>query len=202
MHALTFFIQEDALSRPPRLDEAHLTPEQQGVFEDIRSGPRGLVEGPLRVWLQSPAFAERAQKLGAFCRYGTRLPARLSELAIILVGAHWRSGFEWSVHAPIAANAGIGVEVLEAIRAGARPSITRADERAVYRFSQELLETKRISEDAYKEVVELVGTEGAVELVGILGYYTLICMTINAFEIPIADGKPETFPFGQSAERQ
>jgi 4-carboxymuconolactone decarboxylase len=200
--ALFFAIQEHALSRPPALDEAHLTAEQQAVFDDIRSGPRRLVEGPLRVWLQSPVFAERAQKLGAFCRYGTRIPARLSELAIVIVGAHWRSGFEWSVHAPIAAKAGIDSEVLKAIRVGAPPSIIRADERAVYRFSQELLETKRISEDAYKEVVELVGTEGAVELVGILGYYTLICMTINAFEIPTADGKPEPFQFGGSAERQ
>jgi 4-carboxymuconolactone decarboxylase len=198
MHALTFSIQEDALSRPPRLDEAHLTPEQQAVFEDIRSGPRGVVEGPLRVWLQSPAFAERAQKLGAFCRYGTRLPARLSELAIIMVGAHWRSGFEWSVHATIAAKAGIDSEVLEAIRVGARPSLVRSDERAVYAFSRELLEAKRVSERAYKEVVGVVGTEGAVELVGILGYYTLICMTINAFEIPVADGNIEPFQLGES----
>jgi 4-carboxymuconolactone decarboxylase len=190
------------LTRPPRLDESHLTPEQQAVFEDIRSGPRRLVEGPLRVWLQSPTFAEHAQKLGAFCRYGTRLPARLSEMAIIMVGAHWRSGFEWSVHAPIAAKAGVDPKVLEAIRVGARPSLVRSDERAVYAFSQELLEAKRISEGAYNELVEVVGTEGAVELVGILGYYTLICMTINAFEIPIADGKAEPFPFGQSAERQ
>jgi 4-carboxymuconolactone decarboxylase len=190
------------LSRPPVLDEDRLTAEQQAVFDDIRSGPRGLVEGPLRVWLQSPAFAERAQKLGAFCRYGTRIPARLSELAVVIVGAHWRSGFEWSVHAPIAAKAGIDSEVLEAIRMGGRPSLIRADERAVYRFSQELLETKRISEDAYKEVVELVGVEGAIELVGILGYYTLISMTINAFEIPTADGEPEPFQSGESAVRQ
>src|SRR3984957_1911970 len=200
--ALLFPIQEHALSRPPVLDETHLTAEQHVVFDDIRSGPRGLVEGPLRVWLQSPAFAERAQKLGAFCRYGTRIPARLSELAVVIVGSHWRSGFEWSVHAPIAAKAGIDAEVLEAIRLGERPSLIRADERAVYRFSQELLETKRISEDAYKEVVELVGVEGAIELVGILGYYTLISMTINAFEIPTADGKPEPFQVGESAERR
>jgi 4-carboxymuconolactone decarboxylase len=178
-----------------------LTAEQQVVFDDIRSGPRGLVEGPLRVWLQSPAFAERAQKLGAFCRYGTSIPARLSELAIVVVGAHWRSGFEWSVHAPIAAQAGIDPKVLEAIRVGRPPALSLADERAVYRFSRELLETKRVSEDAYTEVVRLVGNEGAVELVGILGYYTLICMTINAFEVPVADGRREPFQF-ESAERR
>jgi 4-carboxymuconolactone decarboxylase len=186
------------LSRPPVLDEANLTPEQQNVFDDIRSGPRGIVEGPLRVWLQSPGFAERAQKLGAFCRYGTRLPARLSELAIVTVGAHWRSGFEWSVHAPIAEKAGVTSETLDAIRTGAQPSFILADERAIYAFSRELLETRRISEGAYKTVTDLIGTEGAVELVGILGYYTLICMTINAFEVPVADGRPEPFQWEDS----
>jgi 4-carboxymuconolactone decarboxylase len=199
---LLFPIQENELSRPPILDEGRLTAEQQAVFDDIRSGPRGLVEGPLRVWVQSPEFAERAQKLGAFCRYGTRIPRRLSELAIVIVGAHWRSGFEWSVHAPIAAEAGIDPDGLEAIRVGKQPSLVGADERAVYRFSQQLLETKRVSEDAYMDVVKLVGTEGAVELVGILGYYTLICMTINAFEVPTVDGKPEPFRFDESAERR
>jgi 4-carboxymuconolactone decarboxylase len=190
------------LSRPPVLDETHLTAEQRAVFDDIRSGPRGLVEGPLRVWLQSPVFAERAQKLGAFCRYETCMPARLSEFAIVIVGAHWRSGFEWSVHAPIAAKAGIDSAVLEAIRVGARPSVIRSDERAVYRFSHELLETKRISEGAYEDVVKAIGTEGAVELVGILGYYTLICMTINAFEIAVTNGAQEPFQFGETVERR
>ena len=69
----------------------------------------------------------------------------------------------------------------------------RSDELAVYAFSWELLETKRISEGAYGTLAKLIGTEGAVELVGILGYYTLICMTINAFEIPVADGGAEPF---------
>ena len=103
------------LKRPPLLDETGLTSEQQAVFDRIRSGPRGVVEGPLRVWIQSPAFAERAQELGAFCRYGSRLPPRLSELAILIVGAHWRSGFEWHAHAPIAAREGVSALAIEAI---------------------------------------------------------------------------------------
>jgi alkylhydroperoxidase family enzyme len=109
--------------RPLVLDERALTPEQQVVFDRIQSGPRGLVEGPLRVWLQSPALAEHAQSLGAFCRYGTRLPARLSEFAILIVGAHWRSGFEWHVHAPIAAREGVGADAIEALRLGRVPAL-------------------------------------------------------------------------------
>jgi 4-carboxymuconolactone decarboxylase len=187
--------------RPPILDEARLTAEQRSVFDGIRSGPRGLVEGPLRVWIHSPAFAEPAQRLGAFCRYGTRLPARLSELAIVMVGAHWRSGFEWHVHAPIAARAGIAEDAIEAIRTGEDPRLTRPDELAVYGFCRELLETRLVSDRSYEMTVEQIGLEAVVELVGILGYYTLICMTINGFRIPVPDGAAELFgiPSGAGA---
>jgi 4-carboxymuconolactone decarboxylase len=181
------------VTRPPVLDEASLTAAQRKVFDAIRCGPRGVVEGPLRVWLHSPALAEPAQRLGAFCRYGTRLPARLSELAIITVGAHWRSGFEWHVHAPIARRAGIAAEAIEAIRTGGEPTLTAPDERSVYGFSRELLETRQVSDRAYEVAVRQIGLEAVVELVGLLGYYTLISMTINAFRIPLPEGASEPF---------
>jgi 4-carboxymuconolactone decarboxylase len=179
--------------RPPILDESRLTPEQKAVFDRIRSGPRGLVEGPLRVWLISPDLADKAQALGAFCRYGTRLPPRLSELAILVVGAHWRSGFEWHVHAPIALKAGVSQSTVDAIHAGKEPPELTAEERAIYRFARELLETRLVSPATYSAAVEAFGVEVVVELVGILGYYTLISMTINAFEVPVPAGAKEPF---------
>jgi 4-carboxymuconolactone decarboxylase len=181
------------MPRPLTLDETRLTPEQRPIYEAILSGPRGVVEGPLRVWLQSPGLADKAQALGAFCRYGTSLPPRLSELAIITVGAHWRSGFEWHVHAPIAEKAGVAPAVVEAIRTGAAPPLEREDEAAVHAFCRELLEHKRVGDDAYARTEAVLGSVGTVELVGILGYYTLICMTINAFHVPVPDGAPEPF---------
>jgi len=180
-------------NRPPLLDETKLTSAQQAVFDTIRSGPRGLVEGPLRVWIQSPVFAEHAQALGSFCRYGTRLPARLSELAILVVGAYWRSGFEWHVHAPIAAREGLGHDAIEAIRAGRTPNLAGRDEQLVYDFSTEMVKHKKITDLTYTSTVELFGVEAIVELVGILGYYTLISMTINAFQVPVPEGAREPF---------
>lgn len=181
------------MKRPPVLDEGLLTPEQRQVFDAIKSGPRGVVEGPLRVWIQSPPLADCAQKLGAFCRYATQLDPRLSELAIITVGAFWRSGFEWHIHAPIAERAGLSAEVIAAIRAWRSPVFSKPDERAVYAFSRELLETRTVSDGTYAEAIAALGQQGAVELVGILGYYTLICMTINAFHVPVPDGAREPF---------
>jgi 4-carboxymuconolactone decarboxylase len=181
------------MSRPPVLEESQLSPEQQVIFDDIRSGPRGVVEGPLRVWLHSAALAEPAQKLGAFCRYGTKLPPRLSELGIITVGAHWKSGFEWHVHAPIAATVGIDADAIAAIKAGRKPDLSQEDEIVIYDFTRELLTTHHVSNVTYELAINLFGLQAIVELVGILGYYTFICMTINAFRVPVPSGSPEPF---------
>ncbi len=180
-------------NRHPILDENALTPEQQTVFDAIAGGKRGLVQGPLRVWLQSPKLADRAQALGAFCRYDTRLPPRVSELAILVTGAFWASGFEWAVHAPIALQHGLAANIVEDIRCGKTPTFTADDEAAVYSFADELHRTHQVSDANYAAVVAHYGVEGAVELVGLLGYYTLISMTINAFSVPLPEGEDDPF---------
>ena len=180
--------------RPPILDESSLTAEQTRVYDQIRSGPRGEVRGPLRIWLISPDLAERAQALGAYCRYGTELPPLLSELAILVTGAYWRAGFEWAAHAPIAAKAGLAPEVIEALRTGREPVFADEKQAIVHAFARELHRNRQVSDDAYERAVRALGLKAVVELVGVLGYYTLISMTINAFHVPLPDGAPEPFP--------
>ena len=147
----------------------------------------------MRVWLTSPAFAERAQALGAFCRFGSSLPPRLSELAILVTGAHWRAGFEWFAHAPIARAAGLDATAIETIRVGGTPNFEKGDEKAVYAFSRELIAERRVSQTTFDAAERTLGRRGLVDLVGILGYYGLISMTINAFEVPIPDSGEDPF---------
>jgi 4-carboxymuconolactone decarboxylase len=179
--------------RIPDWKPEDLTPAQRKVHDAIVAGPRGRVIGPLRVWLLSPELAERAQELGAFCRYHTSLPPRLSELAILVTGAFWQAGFEWHAHAPIALKAGVSADALEAIRLGKEPKFTREDERAVYEFSRELWTKRRVSDATYRRTANLLGNETVIELVGILGYYGLISMTINTFEVPLPEGVAQPF---------
>ena len=180
--------------RIPELSPDHLTPEQREVHDAIVAGPRGKVQGPLQIWLHSPKLAAPAQELGAFCRYRTSLPKRLSELAILVTGAHWKAGFEWFAHAPEAIKAGLDAAAVDAIRGGTSPRFARADEAAVYDFSRELLETHRVSDATYERATAVLGALGVVELVGILGYYGLISMTICAFRVPVPAGEVEPFP--------
>src|ERR671927_1808808 len=128
------------MPRIPDLVVENLTPDQRRVHDAIVSGPRGRVVGPLRVWLESPDLADPAQALGAFCRFGTSLPRRLSELAIITTGAFWRANFEWHAHAPMAIEAGIDAAAVEAIRRGQMPDFAKEDESAIHGFARELIE--------------------------------------------------------------
>jgi 4-carboxymuconolactone decarboxylase len=180
-------------SRLPHLDLTALSPAQQRVYDAITAGPRGRVQGPLKVWLQSPELADKAQALGAFCRFGTLLPARLSELAILVMGAHWQAGFEWAAHAPIALKAGLDAAAIEAIRKGETPVLADAPGRVVHAFASELLSRRRVSDQTYAQAVAVLGQQTVVELVGILGYYTLISMTIVAFDVPLPDGAADPF---------
>ncbi|MBC7155404.1 MAG: carboxymuconolactone decarboxylase family protein [Rhodobacteraceae bacterium] len=179
--------------RPPVLDPDTLSAEQKMIHDAIVNGPRGVVQGPLRVWLQSAGLADKAQALGAFCRFDTSLPPRLSELAILITGAFWKAGFEWAGHAPIAEKAGVDPRVIEAIRTGAAPSFDHEDEAVLYDFATSLHRDHAVSDAVYARAVAQFGTRTVVELVGILGYYTLISMTINAFRVPLPDDTTDPF---------
>lgn len=181
------------MPRLPDIVVDKLSAEQRRVYDAILSGPRGVVQGPLRVWVNSPELADRAQALGAFCRYGTVLPAPLSELAIITTGAYWKAGFEWAVHAPIALKAGLHPDAIEAIRTGKQPTFDQPDQSAVYAFTQELLFNRKVSEASYRKAESVLGSRALIDLVGIIGYYGLISMTIVAFEVPVPDGASEPF---------
>ena len=177
-------------NRTPVLDEANLTAEQSSVYEEIVAGPRGQVVGPLRVWLQSPQLADRAQKLGQFARYDSALPPALSELAILVTARIWSSGFEWSHHAPLAEQAGVAPEAVASIGCGERPDGLPKDQQAVFDYSVALHRDRAVSTTTHDRATDVLGIRAVVDLVGICGYYTLISMTINAFTVPVDTGPP------------
>lgn len=182
------------MSRIPDLDPDRMTDAQAHVHAAIAAGPRGSVRGPLRVWLESPGLAERAQALGEYCRFNSRLPPRLSELAILVTAVHWQSSYEWYAHAPPALKGGLSAEVIDVLRRGQVPDFPHEDEAAVHAFATELLRTHQVAAATWDRTVAALGMAGVVDLVGILGYYGLISMTINAFQVALPPGVPDPFP--------
>ena len=170
----------------PRLqpiDTEKLTAEQRKVYDAIASGPRGAVRGPFLALLHVPELANRIQHVGELLRYDTGFSGKLSELAIIVTARAVRCPYEWYAHARIAAEKGLAADVIEAIRTDKVPNFTDPNEKLVYDFTHELIVNRRVSDAAYDAVTKTFGTKGAVELAGIVGYYSMIAMTLNAHDI-------------------
>lgn len=176
------------MTRIAPLDPDNLSPRQKEVHDTIASGPRGQVRGPLAIWLNRPDLADRAQALGQYCRYDSSLSPRLSELAILATARVWKSEFEWAAHKPIALKAGVSADIVEAIRLDKQPVFDKPDEAVVYEFATVLHTQRKVDDALYARAVEVLGQETVVDLTGLLGYYTLISMTINVFEVPPPNG--------------
>ena len=176
-----------------------MTPEQRKVYDKVVSGPRGRVQGPLRAAIHNPDLADRWQALGALLRYNTTLTPRHSEIAILVTGRHCRSPFEWYAHRLEAEKAGIEREIIEAILAETAPLVS-GDDALVYQYAIELNHFKSVSDATYAKFLARFGERTVVELTALVGYYTMVAMTLNAHEIPLPEGVAPAFPLPQHAE--
>jgi 4-carboxymuconolactone decarboxylase len=177
-------------------------PEQREVWDQIvasRGGSMSLVGddgglvGPFNSMVASPAIGGRIGALGEAIRFGSSVDNRLLELAIITVGAHWRSNFEWFAHSRMAAEAGIEPEVIEALADGREPTFSRPDEAIIHRYAHQLITTGRVSDADFAAAGELLGQQGVIDLTSTIGYYSLISLTLNALQIPPPGGQPGTW---------
>jgi 4-carboxymuconolactone decarboxylase len=187
--------------RLPKLSEATLTADQRSLAESIKSGPRGQfkMSGPFAIYLHSPPFGELAQKLGGHLRFKTSVPPRLSEFAILCTAHYWKAQYEWAMHAPMAENQGVKPQTVREIQAGRPPKSAARDELAIYAFVKELYANRRVSTPTYNRVKKILGDAGVVELVGILGYYAMVSMTLNTFKAPLPEGM--AVPFKEPAAK-
>jgi len=186
----------DELSQPRfrPLGESDMSDAQRKVYKDIASGPRGGVRGPFNALLRSPELADRAQKFGEYVRFNTSLPDRLKEFAILITARHWTAQYEWHSHHVHALKAGLAPQLAADLARGKRPAGMKDDEAAVYDFCNELHEKKSVSDSAYRMVVERFGERGAVDLIAVSGYYTLVSMVLNVDRHPIPGGAPTPLP--------
>ncbi len=187
------------MSRLSPLDEPMLSTQQRALYDALNNGPRARRDkigfiGPFGVWLHSPTIGDAAQSFGAVARFKTALPERIKEIAICTVGAYYRAKFEFAAHGPMAIAAGVPAEAVEAIRVGADPGFTDAADTASYRVARALLLQHRLSDATYADAIEQFGESPLVELVSVIGYYCLVCLTLNAFDVPLTQQMKDPFP--------
>ena len=89
---------------------------------------------------------------------------------------------------------GVAAATIEAIKAGKPPPDLAPDEQLVYDLAIELIRNRHLGDALYRRAVDLLGSRAVVELVGTMGYYTLVSMTLNAFKVELPEGEEQPFP--------
>jgi 4-carboxymuconolactone decarboxylase len=182
-------------SRLPYLRYDELDARGQEVWDSVASeigdelvnADGGLI-GPFNAFVHAPGVGRHLSALGGRLRFRTSIERRLSELAIITVGAAWKAEFEWWAHAQMAREHGLSDAIVDAIGRGDDPPLEAEDERVIYAVARELTTTGRLGQQDYDAAQRLLGDAGLVELVSLCGYYTLISYLLNAFAVPLPPG--------------
>ena len=190
-------VKELSMSRLPARARDEFTNEQRDEFDDLARTrtPRvdGRIGGPFDAWLLSPELSQRLRGLAVMLWERTTLDRGLVELAISITGRYWEANVEWAAHAPRAIEYGIAAEVIDAVFDQRRPEFAPEEQLLLYDVCMSLHRDRGLPESLHGRAVSTFGEQGLVELISVIGFYTLVSMTLNAFEIPVAPGVEPPF---------
>jgi 4-carboxymuconolactone decarboxylase len=190
-------------ARIPKLAPDRLGAGQRALYDAIAGGRRaqgpqlfrladagGCLEGPFNAFLLQPRLGSALQALGSAVRYETGLDDRCREIAILVVAAHWRSGFEWYAHEAVGRAAGLGDAELHAILEDDHEALT-GHEAVVARTTAALAARGDLDDAEYREATSTLGPDGLFELLTLVGYYATLALQLRVFRVPA----PEPTPF-------
>ena len=185
-------IHMDSLARLPQVQRENLNTLGRSAFDTYVSPGTGYetgLRGPVGMWMHSPVLAEAVFDLRQRVRYGTPKDQRLTELIILTTAREISNQFEWSAHEPLGQAAGLEQDIIEVIKyrkdMNSLPSIEGFGEieQTLVQFTRELVSEEKVSTPTFNKAIELFGNEGVVDIVGLVGYYNFVAMTLKAFDV-------------------
>jgi 4-carboxymuconolactone decarboxylase len=178
------------MGRLPEIDETQLSADQRKIYDEIKS-LRGQVRGPFAVWLRNAELGAGTLKLQEMFASRVKLERRLVQLMILVAARFANAQYAWFIHEPHALQHGIAPDIVEAIRERRTPNFTMEDERLVYDITLELNTTHTLSEATFKRGMAMWDEQRMVELISAVGFYSMVAMTLNAFDVQLpSENKP------------
>jgi len=168
-------------------------PARQKETWDRHSARRETVRGPYHVWLHSPDLMDKVSPLSNYFRFDCNLPVKLREFGILVTARFWDAQYSWNAHVEKARAAGIPDEVIRDLAAKKKPSFKADDERVFYNFAMEVLEQHFVSDKTFAEAKAIFGDKALVDLIGAVGYFSMLQICLNSAEVDLEAGAKSPF---------
>jgi len=168
------------MPRLPQLKAKDQLPEAHRGVHDYLVKTRGAVSRGYSVLLNSPDLAGRIAHTGSYVRFESRLPDDLRELAALTASTEMGNAYERGIHARDCANLGIDAALVDAVLTQKPLDGFAAEETLSVRCGRELLRDHRLSTATFDEARQRLGDQGVVDLIGNVGYYTMLaCLHVG-----------------------
>jgi len=185
--------------RLPLIAPADLTPEQQALYDDMKTGiaskfsdfktiaDNGALIGPWNPWLHEPVIGKAVWELTKAMSLQATLPDPARQIAILVTGAHFNAAYEIYAHVAVAEREQMSPERLSALCANIKPHDLSAEESVAYDVAYALVNGGVLPEPCYRLAVDTFGQHGANELIYLVGLYCLVSTTLNGFNVPVPE---------------
>jgi 4-carboxymuconolactone decarboxylase len=160
-----------------------MTPEQQEAYRMLIE-TRGRLPGPTKIWVENAKLAKAAAPLGAYFRTGYSLSEREREIAVCVITSKWRSAYPTAAHERAGKAAGLPADKVEAILFGLPTSFADPREQIVYEMASCLANARWVAQGLYERAVALLGHVGITDVICLMGYYTMVAMTLAFYDVP------------------
>jgi 4-carboxymuconolactone decarboxylase len=174
------------MSRLPTINRDALAPEDQAVWDRIAAVRTG-VRGPFGVLMHVPALAGRVAALEDYFRFDAALPPVDRELVIMATAREMNARYPWARHEARGREVGTRTEAIEAVRLNGTLEQLTLRERLLVEIVRTLLRTHALPEALYTQGLAELGRQQLVETVALVGHYSLIGLTVNAFDVAPPD---------------
>ena len=171
------------MARIPQVTRELVSEDLREVFDELAPGPAGVGTGPMSVLMNSPELARRARPLFNYVRNESSVPKKLRELAMLTTARAMDCPYIWNAHVGLGRADGLSDSLVDALRDNKPLPQMPPDEAAVFNFGMELFKSRRVTPATFQAVHDLLGARGLVELISLLGFYTMLAFNANAVEL-------------------
>ena len=177
------------MARTPTVTRDQVPEQFREAFDHETADSGGVVEsGPGSVMSNSPEMRLRANHLVMYFRQTSTLPQKIQEMAMILTARDKDCQYIWFAHAARARQQGISDEFVDALRDKKPLPKLPHDEQIVVDYATELFTTNRVSPGTFQAALDHFGAQLLTELTTMMGYYSLLALNVNAFEVDRPEG--------------
>ena len=168
------------MARLPYIDPENASEEVQGLLGRLPD------LGIFRMVAHAETGFRGFLRLGNSILQRQELPDRLRELAILRVARLSGATYEWTQHVAIARRTGVTDGQIEALERGSieGPDFTR-EEGEVLRFTTELVQRVRVSDETFKAMETTRSPREVVELILAVGYYMMVARLLETTEVDL-----------------